>query len=205
MLTRPVAVGAARAAALAVLPRRPGRDRQQAVLQVPVRGLAQLLARDLRPRRYLIVIPIAVRVRHRRCSRLAIIAAAIGCVGARVSARKPRSCGLLADGRWRGGSVTVSAWLHGVASVRRCGKLLREVQAGFAVGEPSLVADTAGHVPLLVGAGRRLAQRRPGGPTKAADLQVFEDDDVVGALLVSVQVTGGPIVLHRDRNGELFT
>ena len=101
--------------------------------------------------------------------------------------------------------MTVSAWLHSVASVRRCGKLLRVVQAGFAVGEPSLVADTAGHVPLLVGAGRRLAQRRPGGPPKAADLQVFEDDDVVGALLVSVQVTGGPIVLHRDRNGELFT
>ena len=79
MLTRPVAVGAARAAALAVLPRRPGRDRQQAVVQVPVRGLAQLLAGDPRLRRCLIVIPIAVRVGDRRCSRLAIIAAAIGC------------------------------------------------------------------------------------------------------------------------------
>ena len=51
MLARPRAVRAARAAALAVRPGPPRRDRQQSLLQVPVRGLAQLPAADTGLRR----------------------------------------------------------------------------------------------------------------------------------------------------------
>ena len=55
MLARPRAIPAVRAAALAVQPGRPRRDRPQAVLQVPVRGLTQMLACDPRLRRCLII------------------------------------------------------------------------------------------------------------------------------------------------------
>ena len=70
MLTRPRARSAAWAAALTVLPYRPRRDRQQSVLEIPVRGLTQLLPRDTCLRRCLIIIlvlsrPDAVSAVHR--------------------------------------------------------------------------------------------------------------------------------------------